>query len=166
MAGVRVAVARRNTLKQARMVLFFVGGLTILVQGFLFYQADDEVREEFDKQVAKLRAKNIEIDNAKWAELTTATVRTTRLLYGGFALLGVIFIVFGLTISLAPLPITIAALVIYLGGQGISAMLEPATIIQGLLIKILVIAALVAGVRAAFAAERERRSALEAEPAA
>ncbi len=130
-------VARRNTLKQARTVLFVVGGLTLVVQGFLFYRADDEVRELFDKQVAELHAKNMQVDNAKLAEITSATVLTTRLPYGGFALLGVIFIVFGFTINLAPLPIKIAALVSDLGGQGISAMLEPTTIIQGPLVIIL-----------------------------
>lgn len=165
-AGKLTQAARKDSLKQARTWLLVVGGLTVAFQGFMFAQAEQEVRGVLAKQVADLQRQGMVIDQVKLEELTQSATRTTRLFYAGFMVLGVVFIGLGLAIYKAPLPVSVTALVLYLGSQGIVAMLDPKMLVQGFLIKIFIIAALVSAVRAAFAAERDRKAAALLEPAA
>src|SRR5262245_41047764 len=52
----------------------------------------------------------------------------------------------------SPLPATITALCVFLAVQVFNALLDPATIVQGILVKLFCVIALVAGIRAALAA--------------
>lgn len=54
----------------------------------------------------------------------------------------------------APLPATITALCIYLAVQVLNAIVDPTTLIQGILIKVLCVLGLLAGIRAALASRQ------------
>ena len=44
--------ARKGQLKQARGILFFIGIISLLANLFLYANAESEVRQEVDKQLA------------------------------------------------------------------------------------------------------------------
>jgi ABC-type siderophore export system fused ATPase/permease subunit len=82
-----------------------------------------------------------------------------RLVYGGIAFLGVLFILLGFLVTRFPLPATIIALVLYLGSNAVLALLDPAVLVQGIIFKIIVVVCLVKALQAAIAYQRELRAA-------
>ena len=77
--------------------------------GFQWFQLQSEVQ--------KLQNQGMVVDQAKLQE--------AELTIGGFAATGVLFIVFGLLVKSYPVPITISALVIYVGCAAIVALYHP-----------------------------------------
>jgi hypothetical protein len=147
--------ARHNKLKRARSILIWLGALMVLVNGALLLTAEQQVHQQINKEVAELTKQGLTIDQSKLAVLEAAAVRTAQLFIGGVALVGALFIVFGINIYRFPVPITILSLVLYLGVVAINGVADPNTIWQGIIVKIIVIAGLVSAVRAALAYEQE-----------
>src|SRR4051812_46704838 len=83
--------ARSKELNQARWILILIGALTLVVNGFMFTRAEKEVDEEIQKEVAK-GGPGTKVDT----EVRTSIIRTVRMIYGGAALLGAVFVLFGL----------------------------------------------------------------------
>ena len=77
--------------------------------------------------------------------------------------LGVLYIVMGMFVKQYPVPLTIAALVLYIGSAAVFAILDPATLASGIIVKILIIVGLAKAVQAALAYERERKALIAAE---
>lgn len=133
--------ARQSSLKQARVILIVVGVLTILVNLFGLMNIDNEIREVQRQHPGIVISEEV--------------VRVARLIYIGSAGLGVVFVILGITVYSAPLVCTVTGLVLYLGGIAVFAVLEPESIIRGIIIKIFIIIGLVKAVQAAAAYERE-----------
>ena len=151
--------ARHGKLKQARSILIGLGLLMLVVNGFLIALAKERTHEVVAKEVADLGRQGLVIEPAELAELEAAAVRWNQLYAAGVALVGGLFIVFGFIIYRFPVPITIVSLVLYIGIMAINAVLDPATIAQGIIIKIIVIAGLLSAIRAALAYEHGNRAA-------
>jgi hypothetical protein len=81
------------------------------------------------------------------------------LLYGGPALLGMLFFIFGLFVQKYPIPITITSLVLYVLATLIFALINPLTITGGIIFKVIIVFALVRAIKAAFAYDSETRKA-------
>ena len=139
--------ARGNQLKSARWIMIFVGVLTIAINGFAFATTDGTL----DREVAELQAQGYEIDEAELANLSFSN----KLLTGGFAATGVLFILLGILVYQFPIPCTIAGLVLYIGAIGVGAWLNPLSVAQGLIVKIFIIVGLVKSVKSAFAYTNE-----------
>ncbi|MHB1423522.1 MAG: hypothetical protein ACYC3I_10080 [Gemmataceae bacterium] len=126
--------ARGGKLKQARGILFFVGGLTLIVQIGLLV---------------------VELNDANVPPLLAVAF------HGLFILVGALFIIFGALIYHFPVPITIISLVVYilvsLIDLGLAALTEPARMASGIFWKIFFIVALASSIRTAVAYEKERR---------
>ena len=97
--------ARGNQLKSARWIMIFVGVLTIAINGFAFATTDGTL----DREVAELQAQGYEIDKAELANLSFSN----KLLTGGFAATGVLFILLGILVYQFPVPCTVTGLVLY-----------------------------------------------------
>jgi hypothetical protein len=126
--------ARGDKLKQARGILLFIGGATIVLQIFFL-----------------IAALNQNVD----AILAIA-------IHGLFIFVGVLFIMLGLLVYRFPLPITILSLVLYifvsLIDLGLAAMSgQPGAMGSSLIWKIIFIVALASSIRSAAAYEKERR---------
>ena len=146
--------ARQKQLKSARTILLFIGILTLVVNGFVIATAKSSVEKQ--AQVLQQQGFIVDIDKA---------VQITQLVAGGAAALGIVFIVFGVIVNKFPVPITISALVLYIGAAAVFALIDPTTLLQGLIIKIVIIVGLVKSVSAALAYQKELDSAATPEPA-
>lgn len=83
---------------------------------------------------------------------------------GGFAAVGLAFIVFGFLVSSYPVPITITSLILYIGCNALAIYLDSESFFKGppfaLFIKVGIIVGLVKAIQAAIASENERRLAI------
>ncbi len=150
--------ARKNQLKTARGILLAIGVLTVIVNMFFVVGAESLVKQKFDEEVQQGQRKGLVFDQRKLAELQEQAVTLTRLINGGGAALGVLFIVFGLIVDKYPVPITIISLVLYIGAAAVFGLISPETLIQGIIIKIIIIVAMAKSIQSALAYEREKAS--------
>jgi hypothetical protein len=154
--------ARGKHLTTARRVLLGVGILTILVNGALVVFARQfigaQIHQEFRQEQAAIP------NQAQMRELEDEYLLGFYVVQGAMIVMGAVFVAFGLMIKSYPVAITISALVIFVGMMAILAVLNPATLVQGWLIKIIFLVALVKALQAALAAQKEEVAA-EAGPA-
>lgn len=82
-------------------------------------------------------------------------IRIVQISGFAFAGLGLVFVVLGVMIYSAPVACTVLALILYIAGWAISGIGNPAMLANGLIIKIIIVAALVKAIQAAVAYQRE-----------
>tara|TARA_B100000809_G_scaffold265720_1_gene325445 strand:- start:1552 stop:2181 length:630 start_codon:yes stop_codon:yes gene_type:complete len=121
--------ARMKQLKSARMILIFVGVVTVALNGFLFVQAEAMV----DNEIRNLQMQGIVIEGDV-NQIRDQTVKMTRLIHGGTVALGVVFILLGVAVKSFPVPATVLGLVLYLGSIAVFAVINPASLLQGLIL--------------------------------
>jgi hypothetical protein len=143
--------ARLKQLNTARGIMFAVGVLTILLNIFQYTMVDKMVDEQLNKEANDLRRQGFMIDQVKLAEIKESAGRTVRLVAIGLIAIGIMYIVFGFIVKTYPVPVTIVALVIYVGCIVIFGVLDPATLAQGIIFKVIVVVALAKAVQAAIA---------------
>jgi hypothetical protein len=136
--------ARTNHLKQARVLLFVIGALTIIANAIALAQ--------FHSEIGKIQ---VAPDKAGVVTFVYAAGI-------GFILLGVVFVVFGAILHLYPVPVTIISLVLFLLGWVITVGFAISTnttemIASGIIVKIIIIIALVKSIQSALAYEKERQ---------
>jgi len=150
--------ARTKQLKSARAILLFVGILTVAVNAYFFSQIEGMVRDQFDAEVQKLMRQGMVIDQGQIQELQQATVKTAKLICGAAIMLGVVFIVFGVMVNQYPVPITVTSLILYVGAIAVFGLLDPMTLLSGIIVKVIIIAGLGKAIGAALAYEKERKN--------
>lgn len=153
--------ARGKELKNARGIMLFIGIASMLVNGYFFTAAASNVQEEIDKELRKL-GPNFVVDQAKLAAVKSQAVRTTQLIAAGGTILGAIFVACGVMVEKHPVPITVTALALYLGGNAIFALVNPASLGAGLIMKVFIVIALFKAVQAAIAYQKEQATAAAA----
>jgi hypothetical protein len=121
--------ARMKQLKSARMILIFVGVVTVALNGFLFVQAETMVENE----IRNLQIQGIVIEG-DINQIRDQTVKMTRLIHGGTVALGVVFILLGVAVKSFPVPATVLGLVLYLGSVAVFAVINPASLLQGFIL--------------------------------
>ena len=139
--------ARGTQLNSARNILLFVGILTVAVNGVLIFMLKDNLRAEIDQ----LRRQGMELIVDE-----DTVLRMAYLIQGSAIALGVLFIIFGLLVKTYPVPITISALVIYVAATAIFGLIEPRSLVAGIIWKVIIIVCLISAIRTALAYERER----------
>ena len=140
--------AREKSLRNClRTYSIVIGLITAVVNAFMVYRMPEEVHQE----VAKLQAKGQLIDR----QAVEAAVRAGQVMAGAFVLLGIVFVVLGITVKSYPVPITITAFVLYVGAAVVMALLDPESLARGFIIKIIVVIALSKSIQAAVAYQRE-----------
>ena len=156
--------ARNQELKKAKGILWFVGVVTILFQGFLFANSKKELDEAMSAELGKngislaqIRALPEEQRTEFDTEYSNA-FNKVRFIYGAGIGIGAIFVVCALGLDRKPVAATVTGLALYLGSIAVQAAIEPLTIMQGIIVKVLIIIGLISSVKAALAVEKERRS--------
>lgn len=149
--------ARVKQLRTARGILFFVGILMVAINAFVMFNAESIVDSQFKKEMDRLRGQGMVFDQGKVQELKKTAVQTVKLFAGVTVALGGVFIVFGFMIYQYPVPITITSLVLFIGKEAVFGMIDPMTLVQGWLIKIVIVVCLISAIKAAIAYEKERQ---------
>jgi hypothetical protein len=158
--GSLTQAARSKDLKQARWLLIFVGIVNLGAGLFFFAQAADEVRTALNTEIRKA-GPGVVVDQAKLQEVEKHTLFIVRVMYGGVAFLGVIFIVLGCIIQTIPVVATALSLGLYIAANIVFAVLNPMSLVTGLIFKVVIVVVLVKALMAAIAYQREASRAYE-----
>jgi hypothetical protein len=81
-----------------------------------------------------------------------------KLVAGGAAALGVIFIVLGVLVYKFPVPCTVAGLILYIVSTLGFAALDPTTLVRGIILKIIIVVGLFKSVQSALAYQAEMKA--------
>jgi uncharacterized membrane protein YeiB len=148
----------RKVKKAARWLLALAVIFAIFGTGYGFY-ARSEVREA-KEQLAQLddtQVITLEGESYTVAELEKKIDQEVYLLFGLNYFLALVMLGLFFWARRAPFPAMVTGLCVYLAVIVLNAAFEPKTLVQGILIKILFISALVAGIKAALE-ERDEKS--------
>ena len=151
--------ARSKQLNTARGLLIFIGIATILFNIFQLLTVRNQVKKEMDEGGHALVLPRQQIDAVERQNIEDATIVVAYIFCGALIFLGLLFVIFGLIIKLFPVPVTVISLVLYLGAIAVFAVLNPASLGAGIIIKILIVIALVKAIQSAVAYQKAQRSA-------
>jgi hypothetical protein len=144
--------ARGKEISQAKGILIVIGILTMAANGFLLFNLDNEIQQAIQKG---------QVDPAQLEAFKLGATMMGYLIYGGTALLGLLFFIFGLMVRKYPVPITITSLVLYILSTLLFALLNPMSIASVFFfVKIIIVVALFRAIKAAYAFEGEKKAAL------
>ena len=146
---------RYKQLSSARKILWAVGIITILANGFIMAMAETLVEKEIERQESQLRRQGLVAEDEAIEEFRSTAVASTMVTSGIGVALGIVFIILAVNVNKYPVPTTITGLVLYLGATAVYALLDPSTLTKGWFIKILVIAGLFKAIQAAIAFQKE-----------
>ena len=153
--GSLAQAARDKQIRQARSTFIVIGVLTLGLNGFLLYNLPNEIAQA---------ARSNNVGPAQEAQFRQAVSFVGYAIYGGATLLGLVFVALGLLIKLRPVPITIIGLVLYIGSAVGFGLLNPLSLAQGVIVKVIIVVALVRAIKAARAYEQESKLAPGALP--
>jgi predicted RND superfamily exporter protein len=149
--------ARQASLKTARIMLFLAAGITLLQAGVAYTSSENLARQVIEEEKAK-QGPFVTFDPVAVRHAEETVRKAIELVALGVGVLGVIFVVFGAVVGYAPLTCTVTGLVLYLGLQAFYAIGNPATLLHGLIWKVIIIVGLVKAIQAAAAYSRELKS--------
>ena len=141
-------------LKVARTILIIVGIVVMLVNALRIANTNTEVEQELQAQIKVLHNQGMQEDSSTVADFRARATRICYLIYGSFIVLGIVYMVLGLLVRAFPVPATVLGLVLYIGSTAILGFLNPLTLVNGWIWKILIIAGLAKSIQAAVAYSR------------
>lgn len=143
--------ARGNQLRLARGIMLFVGILSMLVNGFQFVT----LQQQIDKEVMEVRQQGLEIDQNALAGVKSRA----QLVFGVAFAIGLLFVLLAIMVYQFPVPCTLSATIVYIVAIIGFGILDPMTLMQGVVVKVLIIAGLIKSVKSAYAYEAEKKAA-------
>lgn len=152
--------ARSKNLKTAKIILWFVGILNILMGGFQFANVEKEVDDAIGTELRKAGLSYATADQEKLREVRTDTIGKAKLIYGASIGLGVLFVGCALIVNRAPVVATVSGLVLFLGATAAIGLAEPSLLLQGIIMRVAIIIGLISAVKSALAVEKDRRAEL------
>ncbi len=156
--------ARSKKLNQARGILIVIGVLTIILNVVFIamgrHMVQEHIKKELQKQGLQAHLVNPVLLKAEEDRL----LRLNMALWIVAAVLGAIFVLLGLIIKMFPVPATVIALVLYVGANAVFMALDPTTIAQGIIFKIIITVALVQAIVTAVAYQKEMAAVRDLEP--
>ncbi len=147
---------RLKELKTARNILVIVGLLWGAFGLFFFFNTHNEVEQLVRQQVQDLHARGMAEIPASVEQFRHRVTLFCQMIYGGQVVLGAVLIVLGALVRRHPVPTTVLGLVLYVGYVAIFGLLNPASLLSGLLFKIIVVVALAKSIQSAVAYQRSR----------
>lgn len=147
-------VARKKQLNVARNILIIVGILTLIGNGLCFANAKKETEQVVQKEIRDVQARGQQPDPVSVVNERTHILRFCKIIYGSAIGLGVVFVVLGFSVRSFPVPSTVLGLVLYISGVAIFGYLSSATLIQGIVFKVIIVVALIRSIQAAIAYQK------------
>lgn len=117
-----------GALVAAQIILVLVGLISVAVNGFLYFNATNEVEQV-------MKSGNVVMSQE-------SLLFYVQSIYGGFIAVGVTMILLGALIYQFPVFCPLAGLIIYILAIIVSAVIDPMSLIKGIIFKVLVIVAL------------------------
>lgn len=152
--GSHAQSARGKQLSQARGTLIAIGILTIVVNAIFFYLRPGQIDEEIQKEI-RAQGPGAVVNKAKVDEFKDTALRTIRIVDSVGVGLGIVFVALGAFVYQAPVLTTVLGLVLYVGAALIFGLMNPQSIAQGVVIKVLIIVGLAKAVQSALAYQKE-----------
>ncbi len=150
--------ARGKRLRSARTILFFLVGLTVVLNGIFLFLIPMMVQNELEKEIRDAGGYN-RVDPAEVEQIRNERLLINYAITGGFFVLGVLFLIFGALVYRYPVAMTVSGLVLYLLATVIMLAVNPVALAGcGVVLRIVFIVALAKSVQTAIAYERERRA--------
>ena len=146
--------ARKQSLRSARGILIFVGVMTALLNLFMLTQSESEVDQAIVAELRTAGLKESQVDKEVLTEARGGALRWVRLIYGGAIALGVVFVTLGAFIYRAPVAITVTGMVLYVAFTIVFAVMDPSSLVRGVIMKIIIVVAMVKAISAAVAFQR------------
>lgn len=146
--------ARAKELRSARTIFIVIGVLMLIGVVFNLVTLDTQLDMAIK---AEMKAQNLSESDVDPEALTAARQSIKRIAYlliAGTGVLAVVYFVLAGLVSRHPIPVTVTGLVIYLASAAIFAVIDPTTLVQGIIIKIIIIIALIKAVAAAVAYQK------------
>jgi len=140
--------ARKTSLNGTRWLLIIIGLLTIAANAVVATQARVMIQKEIQKNLGP----GVQINKEEFEKV----VQLTQVVSGVMAGVGLLFVLGGIALYSLPVPITVGALIIYVGSAAVFALLDPTSIAKGLVVKVVIVVALIRAVSTAVAYQRER----------
>jgi hypothetical protein len=155
--------ARLKQLNAARVIFCLIGAFFIGIHVYEYMNLDKIIDQQLQELIAQEVGPGMQVDQAKVDEvrqlmMTFATVADFVMIG-----IGVLYLLFALLVRKFPVTTTVVGLLLYLAYIGIFAFLQPMTLVQGYLIKIVIIVGLAKAIQAAFAYRAEERAMAAAE---
>jgi hypothetical protein len=148
--------ARSGQLIQAKRLLIGVGLIMAVLNFGMMFTVRAQIATAIDTQL-QARGGRAAADPVQLRQIEEGLVILGYCLQAIPVALGLLFIGFGLIVNRFPVPITIISLVLFVSFILLTAVLDPTTLIQGIVLKIIFIAGIFKAIQAAFAYEREKR---------
>ena len=150
---------RLRRLRSIRNLLILIGLGTILTYSAFLAYAPEEVKLALDAALKEAHRSRADFPRAEYAQWESSALRITQLIYGCMIGCGVLFLALSALVGRFPVIATIASLVLYVAVNAILAVMSPLSLLSGVIIKIVIIAALGASISTAVSFERGRRAA-------
>jgi hypothetical protein len=145
--GSLAQASRGQQLKSARTTLIAIGVLSVVVNLIMMALLPDQVKKALEE--------NGQGQNQQALTIATGVAMAIQ---GCFLALGVVFIICGILVNRFPVVCTVSSLVLYVLAALATAALDPSTLAQGIVIKIIIVVALFKAVQAAFAYQKEMQA--------
>ena len=152
--GSLAQAARGKQLKMLRVLLFIVGGIQIVASVVTLATLKEQVHKLVQDEIRKQGVFIVNPAAVKQAE--EQLMRENTIVHIGLIILSCVYILFGFIVYLFPLPIAIVSLVLFVGTNITFMIWNPENIYRGIVLKILFLAALIKGIQAAIAHQREQ----------
>jgi hypothetical protein len=154
--GSLAQAARQKKLKQVRGLLLATGILVILWNALMLGIARGQIKQMLDNQNPQRGAA---VEQAERQKVEDALVRTYMVFSAIMIGIGVVYILLAFLVQAFPVPITIIALVLYVGTQAVLAAKSPILLLNWFYLKIAMIIALIQAVITAVAYQKEQSAA-------
>lgn len=142
--------ATRKSMQSVRAVLLLVGIISIGFYIFSIVNAPEEVSQVLQQD-----------DAGELAVGSETLVLMVRIVYGLGILLGISYLVLGGLVLRFPLFCSAVGLTLYIGATALNGMMEPTSLLRGIILKVIVVVVLYKGVMAGLAHRREQREAYD-----
>lgn len=142
-------------LREAKQILWIIGALTIGINLYSLATLADEVKLALGKS---FQATGLPVPDEVLAGIQNAALQFGYALTGVLICLGIVFVVFGFLVHKFPVTVTATALVLYVSSAIVFGVLDPSTLLQGAIVKVLFVAGLLKALTAAIATLKEKTS--------
>lgn len=147
--------ARKKHLSTARWTLIVIGLLSLGLNLYFVINAETLVDAQIKKELNSI-AGGYAVNPAELAPLKAQAVQLTRIVNGIGAALGFVFIVLGAIVHMFPVVATVLGLGLYVAAIIGFALIDPSSVLSGIIIKAIIVISLIKSVQAAIAFQREQ----------
>jgi uncharacterized membrane protein YvbJ len=140
----------KKHIKSARTAIMAVAVLTILACAFLWFAVKSQ-EDKMEAEIKQVMSNPAMVLNHDIVDNARQNINQAKLMVGASTVMGGIFFFLFFWAKQNPFAASLTALILYVTSMVIAVAMNPETLVQGILIKIIIIAVLVNGVKSGLA---------------